>query len=209
MKRLPNSTRRASKKPRAINQESAKRAAFIANICLWVFFTSAFAAVFFWDDIRYIVAATPQAKCEVRIESGDTDSYCTKDGEKRSHEADRLAKEKTECEGRSPYFEWRSGCYRVKYESRQACIDDSKQGVRTVHSPADEGGGSILVGTRCLEDGTWEGYDPLYEEYKERQANRTICKDVTSYDYNWSNDMLCARPDGSQFYTSYEDAQSY
>lgn len=34
----------------------------------------------------------------------------------------------------------------------------------------------------------------------------TTCQDVTSYDNDWSNDMLCTRPDGSQFYTDYEGA---
>lgn len=37
-------------------------------------------------------------------------------------------------------------------------------------------------------------------------SGRTTCVDVTSFDYNWDNDMLCTRPDGSQFYTSYGGA---
>lgn len=35
------------------------------------------------------------------------------------------------------------------------------------------------------------------------------CVDVTSYDYNWDNDMLCTRPDGTQFYTDYDGANTY
>lgn len=35
------------------------------------------------------------------------------------------------------------------------------------------------------------------------------CEDVTSYDYNWDNDMLCMRPDGSTFYTDYEGAKRF
>jgi len=35
---------------------------------------------------------------------------------------------------------------------------------------------------------------------------RPRCIDVTSYDYNWNNDVLCTNPDGSQYYTSYEGA---
>jgi hypothetical protein len=35
------------------------------------------------------------------------------------------------------------------------------------------------------------------------------CKDVTSYDYNWDNDMLCTRPDGTTFYTDYAGARAY
>jgi hypothetical protein len=35
------------------------------------------------------------------------------------------------------------------------------------------------------------------------------CEDVTSYDYDWQNDMLCHRPNGSSFYTDYEGADAY
>ena len=35
------------------------------------------------------------------------------------------------------------------------------------------------------------------------------CVDVTSYDYNWGNDVLCTRPDGTSFYTSYDGAQAF
>lgn len=29
------------------------------------------------------------------------------------------------------------------------------------------------------------------------------CIDVTSYDYDWNDDVLCTRTDGSEFYTNY------
>lgn len=35
------------------------------------------------------------------------------------------------------------------------------------------------------------------------------CVDVTSYDQNWDNDVLCTRDDGSEFYTSYEGADEF
>lgn len=35
------------------------------------------------------------------------------------------------------------------------------------------------------------------------------CWDVTSYDYNWNNDVLCQRLDGTRFYTSYEGADAF
>jgi hypothetical protein len=35
------------------------------------------------------------------------------------------------------------------------------------------------------------------------------CIDVTSFDYDWENDMFCTRPDGSSFYTSYEGAAQH
>ncbi|MCL3836249.1 hypothetical protein [Aeromicrobium duanguangcaii] len=37
----------------------------------------------------------------------------------------------------------------------------------------------------------------------------TTCVDVTSQDHNWDNDMLCTRPDGSTFHTSYEGAEQF
>ena len=41
------------------------------------------------------------------------------------------------------------------------------------------------------------------------KLKRTTCRDVTSIDYNWYNDVLCTRPDGSTFYTNYEGARQY
>ena len=38
---------------------------------------------------------------------------------------------------------------------------------------------------------------------------KVTCKDVTSYDYNWNNDVLCTNPDGSMFYTNYAGADKY
>ena len=35
------------------------------------------------------------------------------------------------------------------------------------------------------------------------------CKDVTSYDWNWNNDMKCRRSDGSTFYTDYAGARRF
>ena len=35
------------------------------------------------------------------------------------------------------------------------------------------------------------------------------CKDVTSYDWNWYNDMKCRRSDGSTFYTDYAGAERF
>jgi hypothetical protein len=34
------------------------------------------------------------------------------------------------------------------------------------------------------------------------------CTDVTSYDHDWYDDVLCTRPDGSQFYTNYAGGQA-
>lgn len=94
-----------------------------------------------------------------------SDSYCAESGIKQSKKQDELSQAKNECLAKSPYFQWvgetaivEGRCDRVKYESQQACIDDGKQQARTIRIPADEGGGSVIVDTRCLEDGTWQAY---------------------------------------------------
>ena len=53
------------------------------------------------------------------------------------------------------------------------------------------------------------------ETFPEKSTNNTTetrnkgytCTDATSYDYNWDNDMYCTAPDGTHFYTSYENAE--
>lgn len=35
------------------------------------------------------------------------------------------------------------------------------------------------------------------------------CYDVTSVDYDWTNDMLCINLDGSRFYTDYTGAKDF
>lgn len=40
-------------------------------------------------------------------------------------------------------------------------------------------------------------------------AGARECWDVTTYDYNWDNDMLCFDVDGSEFHTSYEGAVAF
>ena len=35
------------------------------------------------------------------------------------------------------------------------------------------------------------------------------CMDQTTYDYNWDNDMLCTRLDGSTFETDYRGAEEF
>jgi len=62
-------------------------------------------------------------------------------------------------------------------------------------------------------DNDW-GIDQLDRQIdigrEESQAKQKgSCVDVTSYDYNWNNDMLCTRPDGSTFYTDYAGAAEF
>ncbi len=51
--------------------------------------------------------------------------------------------------------------------------------------------------------------DESDSEPSDPARTETTCIDVTSYDQNWDNDMLCTRPDGSEFYTDYEGASKY
>ena len=48
----------------------------------------------------------------------------------------------------------------------------------------------------------------LREIESEVDFNVTECVDITSYDFDWSNDMRCTRPDGTVFYTDYAGAAS-
>ncbi len=41
------------------------------------------------------------------------------------------------------------------------------------------------------------------------QPAATTCIDDTSHDHDWSNDMLCTRPDGTRFRTSYDGAKRF
>jgi hypothetical protein len=47
-----------------------------------------------------------------------------------------------------------------------------------------------------------------FQNQKLRSSGVT-CKDVTSIDYNWNNDVLCTRPDGATFYTDYAGGNKY
>lgn len=53
---------------------------------------------------------------------------------------------------------------------------------------------------------------PTYdtEDYENSLEPQYACKDVTSYDYNYDNDMLCKNLiTGEEIYTSYEGASAY
>ena len=54
-------------------------------------------------------------------------------------------------------------------------------------------------------------FGPRTQPQTNRQplASYRRCRDVTSIDQNWDNDMLCARADGSRLYTSYEGADEF
>lgn len=62
----------------------------------------------------------------------------------------------------------------------------------------------------CAED---EVERQQYEDYKAEKLQdseaKTTCVDVTSYDYNWDNDVKCTNPDGTTFYTNYAGGRRY
>lgn len=49
----------------------------------------------------------------------------------------------------------------------------------------------------------YEKVIPSTENPAASTSGKVTCKDVTSYDHNWNNDVLCTRADGSTFYTNY------
>ena len=105
---------------------------------------------------------------------------------------------------------------------------------RTPKEKCNEGRDAVANGTRddpgyfCNEDGTetntsgncsYEGcvednieqqqYEDYQTEQQQSSETRTTCIDVTSYDYNWDNDVKCTNPDGSVFYTDYAGGRKY
>ena len=154
-----------------------------------------------WKNVKAIFAKNPQDKCRIYIQTDNKDTYCKEDGSHGSYAYD-------ECLSKAPYFGWIAGkysggsCSRIKYESRSACIADGREGL--IKNPEAPDGLYI----RCLNDGSWDAVDAFYEDYLLKKSIIT-CRNVTSYDYNWENDMLCTKSDGSQFYTSYDGAKAY
>ena len=65
--------------------------------------------------------------------------------------------------------------------------------------PSDGGYGTFA-------DDYGAGPSDVYASEETDTRSATTCVDVTSYDYNWDNDMLCTRSDGSRFYTDYAGA---
>ena len=59
------------------------------------------------------------------------------------------------------------------------------------------------------EDAERDREAQLEQLRQEAQRTEGTCIDVTSYDYDWDNDVLCTRHDGIQFYTSYEGADAF
>lgn len=181
-----------------MSKKSEKIITYSINITILViFFVIAPLVLINWTTIKAFIAPSPYNKCMIQAHSKGEDAYCSDNGELRSHKIDK----RNECQSKAPYYMWKVNgvleeCVRVKYESQSACVNDGVEG------PIYDEGAPTGFRTRCLTDGTWKTYD------SEPPTQITDCKDVTSYDYNWDNDMLCTRPDGSKYYTSYEGSQS-
>lgn len=201
---------RNSATPRSVNvalglRSNKDKTSMATNIISWAIVVAILFIVplmaIEWKNIKAIFAKNPQDKCRIYIQTDDKDMYCKEDGSHGSYAYD-------ECLLKAPYFGWIAGkysggsCSRIKYESRSACIADGREGPITNLEAPD----GLYV--RCLNDGSWSAVDAFYEDYLLKKSIIT-CKNVTSYDYNWDNDMLCTKPDGSQFYTSYDGARAY
>lgn len=141
------------------NNKNKRNTDTIIGIVYWTAIAGAVMSFFFWNNIEAFFASTPQSKCEAFL-SKNNDTYCKVDGTKGSRTEDI----KRSCDQKNPYFIWESStseCKRVQYTSKQECIDSGKEGYVT-----HEG---IPFGTRCLDDGTWETYDPDHEDYRIEQ----------------------------------------
>lgn len=150
----------------------------------------------------YTASLTPYQRCQ-QEHGSKAATVCKEDGTTYSEFEIEAQKKEAACKAKGDQYEWWGiACGRVKYNSKQECIDAGEQGGKS----HDDG---TVVVTTCNNYGTMSNkvYSDPYDAWA--AENKTNCKDVTSYDYNWNNDMLCTRPDGTQFYTSYNDAQSY
>lgn len=162
-----------------------------------------------WMKNKYKITAffnsTPYNKC-MASKTKDYDTYCKEDGTVGSKTLDEQLERYTSCLAKSPYFVWNnksSTCERITYESKEACIADGREGAVSYDR-------EYFV-TKCNDDGTWTTKDRLdiLNEMVNDVPKKYVCEDITSFDYDWGNDMVCTAPDGSQFYTSYEGAQYY
>lgn len=76
-------------------------------------------------------------------------------------------------------------------ESHKNALLDSKYSLTGLGIATTKEGETLVVQHFC--DTTWD----------------KKCDDVTTYDYNWNNDVICTNTDGSRFYTSYGGADTF
>lgn len=62
---------------------------------------------------------------------------------------------------------------------------------------------------RQWEEGERERAEQERSWREESSQAEGTCADVTSFDDNWDNDMLCTRADGTKFYTDYAGADEF
>jgi hypothetical protein len=146
-----------------------------------------------WSSLKSFIATTPKAKCEARLGVLDEDIYCKEDGNKASH----LTDQGKIC------TDWRNNheggkCQKHKYASKEFCLADKSNVDRPIDAPDG-------LTVQCLDDGSWK----FSVTDMSPDVIKTTCIDLTTHDYNWENDYLCRNPDGSEFYTSQENAQNY
>lgn len=95
------------------------------------------------------------------------------------------------------------------YASNIYCKEDGTQGNKKQDECKEKSPDYIWVADE-KNAGECKKVDTFKNSKKQINIDKNkgyTCTDVTSYDYNWENDMYCTAPDGSHFYTSYEDAE--
>lgn len=126
---------------------------------------------------------------------------------------DNIKAQHDECLAKAPYFALKVNgeffsCERVLYASKDECIADGREKTFT---DSDSGEPYRIY---CKDDGSWGSkwtgrgqYDD--DDILAKPEGKFSCTDVTSYNYDWQDDVYCTAPDGTQFYTSYEGASYY
>lgn len=111
----------------------------------------------------------------------------------------------------STFFETSCENLPVKYETERKKTDNLPKGEVEVSNYGEDGEREVCKRNNKVvsERVTQQPTNQLVLIGTHVDTQGITCEDVTSYDYNWDNDMLCTRPDGSTFYTSYEGANYY
>lgn len=102
-------------------------------------------------------------------------------------------------EGRTPY----SPATSSPSPETSGLTDWSKYNVDD-DSPSPKSTDPAADGERIMRE-----FEERYEQEQATEVPEGYCRDVTSYDNNWDNDMLCTDEYGRQFYTDYAGAGRY
>lgn len=108
--------------------------------------------------------------------------------EKRRQREKRQAERRAERNATEEHREWMREIRQAqRMPTLQEMLEDSAEQPVGLPDPAPQ-------------VGAWDGWEV---------PSGRRCWDVTSFDYNWNNDVLCEGVDGTRFYTSYEGADAF